>query len=426
MLMSYVRRVSRIGLAAAMGLTLAASFAPAASAASGTTRWVAKDGHAGPNSCGGGAHASKVVQDAVNLSGPNDVILVCPGTYRGTVLITGDRAGLTIRGTNPWKATLSPEKNSPTVAGELDLISIDQVNDVTIRGLRIAAPNETNCATVDVGISVLGSTGARITRNHLSASANSAGCGIHTGIMVRSKAPPPAGTDTIPASARVSHNLVTNFQNWGIAAGYDANVDVQFTDNVLHYYLRTVVSAAASGPASVAPAGTGLTAGIFLGGAVNAVVSSNAIESAEGVSLIPVGGDQARTLSTGIRAEEAVGTVVISDNFIRRVFTGLYVQAIGFTVDDNVVRKSYIGLETSHGGGVNRFRRNTFDGIANGILADNASGANTFRHNTSHASDGNACEDQSTGTGTGGTANTWIGNTGNTSSPSEICPSEPN
>lgn len=59
--------------------------------------------------------------------------------------------------------------------------------------------------------------------------------------------------------------------------------------------------------------------------------------------------------------------------------------------------------------------------VLDGIFADDESTGNTIRDNRLSGNTEHDCHDESTGTGTGGTANTWTGNTGQTQNRSGLC-----
>ena len=112
-----VGRAVRVLVATALASSLLAS-ASASVLAGGVTRYVDDDGHAGPG-CNGSGPAVKKVQKAVKVSGPGDTILVCPGNYRGRVLVGADGNGITIRGPNHGTATLLPPLVTPRHRGSL-------------------------------------------------------------------------------------------------------------------------------------------------------------------------------------------------------------------------------------------------------------------------------------------------------------------
>lgn len=434
--MSHVRRTSRLILVTAAAVTLLATLGSPVAAAGGKTRWVDDDGKAGPNGCGGTAPAFKKIQNAVNRSGPGDTVLVCPGTYRGTVHIKGRRDGLTLRATRTWEASLVPPTQAAT--SELDMISIDEVDDVTVSGLRVSAANEPNCSRVDVGILILGSRGAQVTANHIFASPQSVDCGYTNGILMSSKSPAVSGP-TIPASGLIAHNLVTNFQFWGIAAGDDANVRATITDNSMHYYLTQAATASVSAPPAArrgwrgwagtaraaGPAGSAFRpAGVFVLGGAAAMVNLNVVQSAEGAVVAPVGPTpQPATLNRGIDLDTSSGGVVVKGNLVRRVTTGIRVQADAARIEDNLISITNTGIDVGYYGyDKNSVRGNRVEAFTSGIYVYSTD--NVFRQNrVSTPSTGHDCEDYRRGSGTLGTASTWVDNTGtSTSYPDGICP----
>ena len=64
---------------------------------------------------------------------------------------------------------------------------------------------------------------------------------------------------------------------------------------------------------------------------------------------------------------------------------------------------------------------NSADGGSWGLVTDPDALNNRFLSNTASGNSANDCEDDSTGSGTAGTGNTWRGNTGTTASPAGIC-----
>lgn len=137
-------RAARLSALTSSALLLIATIAAPAVAGSGTTtRWVDDDGNAGPNGCGGSATAKKTIQKAVDASDANDVVLVCPGTYVGTVLVRGSRDGLTLKSTTKWGAVIMPPVLSgrPTDEG---LVSVRGVDDVTLQWFKIVFPTTTD------------------------------------------------------------------------------------------------------------------------------------------------------------------------------------------------------------------------------------------------------------------------------------------
>ena len=116
-----------------------------------TTRWVDGDGRAGPNGCNSSASAYKKIQKAVNASNDDDTVIVCPGTYRQQVRIRGDRDGLTLKSSTPFGATLLTPSSPSEVDGGVFMISVEEVDGVTVRGFKVLARTDGPCDDLDVG-----------------------------------------------------------------------------------------------------------------------------------------------------------------------------------------------------------------------------------------------------------------------------------
>ena len=172
------KRSASIG--ALLVAALATSIAPA-SAATTTTRWVDGDGHAGPNGCNSSATAYKQIQKAVNASNEDDTVIVCPGTYRQQVRIRGDRDGLTLKSSTPFGATLLTPSSPTAVDGGVFLISVEQVDGVTVRGFKVLARTDGPCDDLDVGILVTGSRKAQVRGNRVMAPAAGARLVVRAG-----------------------------------------------------------------------------------------------------------------------------------------------------------------------------------------------------------------------------------------------------
>ena len=135
-------------------------------AASSSTRWVDDDGRAGPSSCSGSRSVTKHIQTAVDASRTGDTIVVCPGTYRGRVVIEGKK-GLTIQGPSGQTAVVIPSQGlQPRAAA----IMVKNSSNVTIRRLRVAVPSLSahgSCTYFMSGIKGLNSSAITVTANHV-------------------------------------------------------------------------------------------------------------------------------------------------------------------------------------------------------------------------------------------------------------------
>lgn len=98
----------------------------------------------------------------------------------------------------------------------------------------------------------------------------------------------------------------------------------------------------------------------------------------------------------------------------------------GLRITDNTVTSRLNGVRISGGETDGTIDTNSVAGSSNvGILIDAGNSGLQITHNTARDSAVLDCEDDSTGSGTAGTANTWTGDIGATSRPAGICTTVP-
>jgi len=162
---------------------LAVAIVAAPASASGTTRWVDKDGHAGPSACSGSATAKTTIQKAINASAANDTVKVCPGTYVEKVTISGARTGLTLQSTTNHAAIIKAPDDA--TFNTITLVKITSVSGVTVKGFSIQPLRDENshsyCDDAN-GIVATGSKSLTISKNEIKPSGNGPFCGVFTGI----------------------------------------------------------------------------------------------------------------------------------------------------------------------------------------------------------------------------------------------------
>jgi parallel beta-helix repeat protein len=188
------------------------------SASSGTTYWV--DNTPASGDCPQATFIS--IQVAVNASGTNDTVKVCPGTYVEQVQITGPtHDGLRLESLTPLAATI---QWPPAPSLNHQLIDVNDADRVTIRGFTISGPFNSGGCSVDRHEGVLFENNAsdgRLDHNHITLirDVNPALWGCQQGDAVaigrRLPGPVPAG---VPASARIDHNLIDRYQKNGVQA----------------------------------------------------------------------------------------------------------------------------------------------------------------------------------------------------------------
>lgn len=391
------RRVVVLSVVTALVSLLSVS--PVSAGKSKVTRWVDDDGKAGPTSCSGKKTAKKKIQSAVNASDTNDVIIVCPGTYTGTVKITGARRGLTIRGYSKFTAHVKAPRS---IDGPL--VWVQSVKDVTIKWLDLRFPTS-SCGSRDDdvnGIHASLASGIHINTNQIrpQGSKTLGSCGYVDGILInRSK------------DARVIGNVIKDFKSDGIWFMNGSTGRIE--RNRISYYHTTAGTTAAGGQ--------GITVD-----SSSALVQDNTVRSSSSITV--------SHLREGIVAQRSSGTVKVYDNKVWYVRTGIGSDDSTATIQDNSLRgvgdpvsgeQRGIHIFVKSG---NKVRRNTVFGFEYGIKVEST--GNTLENNEVSKSDETDCVDTTTGSGTAGTGNTWTGNTGATTGkvadPEGICtPSVP-
>jgi parallel beta-helix repeat protein len=385
------------------------------------------------------------IQAAVSASGPNDTIKVCPGTYSELVQIVGhNHDSLRLESLQPLAATIQ----WPAVPSiNHQLIDINGADGVTIRGFIISGPFTSGGCSADrhEGVLFENAFNGRLSHNHVTLIRDSLpalwGCQQGDAVAIGRRLPndpPPFGT---PGSAQVDHNWIDRYQKNGVQAVNPTTfVDVH----------NNTITASTDQPA------------------LQAITASNGVvvfrQAAAAVEQNVISGNKftRSPLSTGIILDEApAGSSMVNNN---RVFNNDYGietdTEIGLEISHNdvfnsvadaitlcgdasqicgpaeqiVVRKNDV---TNNGGsGIlllsassnllksNHVARNgvldrtdTTDGIRVDMNStNNEIVANHMNQNITYD-----CHDDSAGTGTAGTANTWTNDLGNTQNRPGLC-----
>ena len=184
---------------------ISVALVPAPVSASGTTRWVDDDGRAGPSSCSGTKSAKTRIQKAIDASGADDTVKVCPGTYTEKLTISGARDGLTLKSTTSHAAIIKAKAEA--TYDTIVLITVTNVDDVTINGFSIRPLRDSSHDSCDDGdgIDVSGSKSVDIKNNEIKPSGSGPFCGVFYGIQAS------AGS-----TGSISKNQVTDYRENGI------------------------------------------------------------------------------------------------------------------------------------------------------------------------------------------------------------------
>ncbi len=376
---SSIQRVTSITTLAA--LLLGAIALPGTAAAG--TRWVDDDGRAGPTTCNGTKVARKTIKGAITASAAGDLIKVCPGVYAGQLVFTGAKNGLTVRSMTPGGAKVRlPAAESGTI------IDVANVTGLTLKGLAIQSPTGDACGGSRTGVSIASSTGVSLQKLSLRATgtATLTGCTLDTGI-------------TSSASATtISGGSIVDFSSDGVVAYSGGSLLVDG--------LSLTFAHAAESPATIA-------------NGINA-------QSGAAVTLrnVTIGGPATAGVSTSLLSkgiQDWAPGMVIENATISRVRTAIEVDnGDDVTVDGLSVSSSTTGVRLVAGSGGDISGVVTSD-VTTGIKAEGLTGA-TIHDNTLT---GASCVDNTSGSKTAGTGNTWTNNTAASSSPFGLCETPP-
>jgi parallel beta-helix repeat protein len=345
------------------------------------------------------------IQAAVDAASPGDTILVEPGTYKEQVTIGPTKNGLKLEGVADHKAVIQPPA---TFKGDHALIAVDGATGVLIDGFTVTGPS----ADLDFGVLVEHKGSATIRDNVISDIRSDPLGGDQTGIGV--------WVDT-GATATVVKNDIVRYQKGGIVALDDG----------------TKLIAAGNTIKGAGPTGVIAQNGIQVAVGANAIITGNKISGnvftgtgadASGViafqaGRVVVAGNKLTGNEIGVIGQEQTSPLFVTGNDIR----GSTLDGIGLgTVDKAVISgndirgsgRDGIRLEDTTGTRLfdNRSKGNAADGLTvTGASKDNVVFMNVFVGNGKFD-----VSDDTTGTGTAGTANTYFGNRIRTASPSAL------
>jgi nitrous oxidase accessory protein NosD len=360
--------------------------APATAAGERTTHYVDDDGRAGPaQGCDGSRRAFTFIQRAIDVSGPGDIVRVCPGRYRQLVVIPRDKEGLRLISTVPAGAVLV----APAALAQYRAVVQVDAPRVTIRGFQLDVPTTGHCREVQYAILALyHGMDVVINGNRLRTVGGQpyGPCGYGNGISVY-------------RGARVVGNTVDGAKYYAIVSnGRDAVI----ARNTIH--ARSVATCSLTG--------------IAVYNHESRVAFNRVIGTAPAI----------QSLCYGIVQAYEVRGLVVHGNLIRHALDGLALGngATGAQVTENVVLDSgrrgmllYHMFDSDIVG--NRVRGSRGDGIVVTDMSRNL----RVRDNDFRGSPGTDCNDFTTGAGTSGTANTWTDNIGDESRPEGICERAP-
>lgn len=366
-----------------IGVLTIAVMAVATSPALGADRTVAK---ATDTACGKGT-TFHTIQSAVNASAPGDTVHVCPGLYQEQVVIGPGQDKVKLQSVKERQAAI--RFPSGMLATPKAVVDVNTAKNVEIDGFTIEGPwtDGSGCAASlaqHYGIRVEGGGSAKIDDNHITLIEDSMAAlrGCQDGVAIQVGRMSEATT----GSAEIVDNVIDKYQKNG----------------------PTIDNTGSSGN-----------------------IHDNTIDG---------GGDNDQSAKNGIQISRGATAKVEHNEVFNNYYTGngppppsdspddsdgdgilLFTITGGVTVNDNDTYLNDLGIDlTTVTGSVisnNMTTGNTFDGLR----AESDTSGNTFMGNKSSSNDTHDCHDDSTGSGTAMTANTWKSNQGVTQNKPGLC-----
>jgi len=397
------------------------------------------------------------IQAAVTAAQPGDHIDVCPGTYNEQVIIPAGKDNIRLRSTRRWEAVIKAPMVMVPYNGNFIIVRIAGAQNVTILAFTITGPGPGGCGTLHYGVRVDNGGSADILGNHITQIRDNPLSGCQNGVAVL------VGRqfEATIGSARIIGNVIDNYQkngptvdNTGSHAEIAYNRILGIGPTALIAQNGIQVSRGATAEirhnfvsGNIYTPQTFASGGLLLFGP-GAVLTDHNTASSNDVSIWMIGtASGSMTTDNRVRASTFDGIAVDgpTGNQVTRNKTdhnggpgiGVY-TANSNTLDDNKVEDnddSGILLDfaaQNNDIGENKVRDNGTTSTTNpdatdGIRVNDAFSTgntvhdNRLKHNVTHD-----CHDNSMGTGTAGTSNSWINNDGTTSNPPGLCGEDEN
>jgi parallel beta-helix repeat protein len=327
------------------------------------------------------------IQAAVNAASPGATIKVCPGTYMEQVTIPAGKNGLTLRSERKEEAII---KAPLVMVDEKAIVRVNGASDVTISSFTISGPGGGPCDSLRYGVRVDGGGSASILDNHIT--------------MIR---------DT-PFSGCQNGNAVQIGRNFG---GQVGTASIQ--RNTIDDYQKSGV--VVDGPGSSGDIGHNTIIGV----GPTVTISQNGVQ----VSRNATGSVHHNTISGNLFSPQTFasagvllfepGAVEVSHNDLSNNDESIYViDTAGAVISHNtIVGSTFDGIGLDNATGCTISHNDISESGYDGIWADTDATNNQIEHNRLSNNAEHDAHDNSVGTGTGGTANTWEHN--GCSSPNE-------
>jgi parallel beta-helix repeat protein len=357
------------------------------------------------------------ISSALLVAQPGDTIRIHPGTYQEAVDITTNN--ITLEGVDQSAVILAP---SDLASNDFALVWVDGATGVTIQNLTVAGPYTggftkvgANLLGLHAGIFVANGGSATILNDHVTDIRDDPpNTTVDDGfaILVGSQTNVLKTTGT----ALIENNTVDNYGDAGIDVASPGSRAVIRNNTITGLSPALANQYKTQVGIEVQPGGTATIVGNTVSQNLQTTASPNGVGlflSAPGAGL-NVAGNTVTNANYGIYLISAQGAVITDNQVSVNTADGIdLVNSSGVTLSGNT-------SDQNGGNGISLFISTgnlIFDNSAahngrDGTFVDVGSTGNTLFQNALSDNGAYDAEDQSTGSGTAGTGNTWIANTG--------------
>ena len=412
----------------------------------GTARWVNDDDPNGGlyvppgTSCNDPGYSA--VQAAVTAASPGDRINVCPGTYTEEVTIPAGTNNIVLRSVRRWEAVI---KAPAVMLGPTkSILRVNGATGVTILAFTITGPSGVGCDGIRYGVRVDGGGSADILGNHITQIHDTPFSGCQNGVAVLVG----RQSEVTTGSARIIGNVIDTYQKNGPTVSNPSSYAEISHNRILGIGPTAVIAQngiQASGGATadirhnfvsgnIYTPQTFASTGILLFGPGDVLTEHNTLTSND-VGVYVFETTASRSPYNRIRASTFDGLILQlgSGNQAAHNKTdhnkgpgiGVYDSDNNAVEDNHVEDNESSGILLDNGNnnavGDNKIRNNGTADMGDGIRVELTSTGNTIHQNHLRDNVTYDCRDNSVGSGTAGTANSWVNDHGETSQPPGLC-----
>ncbi len=387
--------------------------------------------------CDGGGFAT--IQAAVTAAGAGDHIKVCPGTYVEQVTIPAGKDHLSLESQKPLQAIIQAPA---AMASPKAIVRVTGATDVSIKQFTIQGPGGGGCDSLEYGVRVDGGGSAKIEKNHITHIRDEPFSGCQNGNAVQIG----RAAESTTGSASVKENVIDDYQKTGVVVSYAGS-----SGTVEHNTIAGVGPTAAIAQNGIQVSGgadasvkendvsgnaytpqTVVSTGILLFTPGVVTIENNKVH-ANDVNVYDFGSSTAVSIKNneayggtfdGLDVVGSSGATLENNKAHDNAFDGIYLNDTGSgnTLKNNELTgngEDGINLDSANDNALenNKTKGNTRDGVH----ADSSSTGNTIKNNDAKTNTQFDCHDLSAGAGTAGTANFWLNDKGDTSSPLGLC-----